>query len=187
MLITQDQDKWTYQRMVAELPAESRFELRNFNLLSMASPFTLHQNILLKIVLLLSDLNSKKNKGHIFVSPLDVIFDEGNICQPDIIFVLNENKSIIQEKNIVGTPDLLVEIVSKGSISRDYLEKKNDYEKFGVKEYWIVDSMNQSIWVYSLNEEGKYELHSHAESEQTATSKLLEGFSLNHQIFESGS
>jgi len=77
---------------------------------------------------------------------------------------------------------LLVEIVSKGSIARDYIEKKNDYERFGVKEYWIIDSMNESIWVYVLNENKKYDLFSHAEFGETAKSKLLDGFELKHDI-----
>lgn len=45
----------------------------------------------------------------------------------------------------------MVEVVSKGSVARDYIEKKNDYEAFGVKEYWIVDSLNESVKKFLKN------------------------------------
>jgi Uma2 family endonuclease len=93
-----------------------------------------------------------------------------------LILISNENKRIIKESHINGTPDLLVEVVSKGSVARDYIEKKNDYEAFGVKEYWIIDSLNVSFWIYSLKENAKFDLISYAEEGETAFSKVFEGF-----------
>ncbi len=177
--------KWTYQKMVEKLPAESRYEIRQNELIEMPSPKPKHQRIVFKLGKLIDLFLSIKKIGELFISPLDVVLAEGDTSQPDLIFISNENKQIIKESHIKGSPDLLVEVVSKGSVARDYIEKKNDYEAFGVKEYWIIDSLNESIWVYSLNENFKYDLISYAEEGEIAISKIFQDFKINHSdIFE---
>jgi Uma2 family endonuclease len=182
MVAKVENQRWTYQRMVNELPYESRYELRNYQLIEMASPKPKHQTIASNVNRTLENFVLPQKLGKIFFAPLDVVFQEGECCQPDNIFVAIQNKHIIAENCIKGVPDLLVEIVSKGSIARDYIEKKNDYERFGVKEYWIIDSMNESIWVYVLNENQKYDLFSNAEFGEIAKSNLLNGFELRHDV-----
>ncbi len=182
MIARIENQQWTYQRMVDELPLESRYEIRNYELLEMASPKPKHQRILSNVNRILESFILPQKSGKIFFAPLDVMFDIGNVVQPDIIFVSTNQKDIVGESCIKGVPDLLVEVVSKGSIARDYIEKRNDYERFGVKEYWIIDSMNESIWVYVLNENQKYDLFSNAEFGETAKSKLLAGFELKHDV-----
>jgi Uma2 family endonuclease len=185
MVAKAENQRWTYQRIVDELPFESRYELRNYQLIEMASPKPKHQRIQFKLSKKMDSFIEQNQLGEILISPLDVLFDIGDVVQPDIIFVSTNQKNIVEESYIKGIPDLLVEIVSKGSIARDYIEKKNDYERFGVKEYWIIDSMNESIWVYVMNENKKYDLFSNAESGDIAKSKILDGFELKHDlIFE---
>ena len=177
--------RWTYQEMVEQLPAESRYELRDFNLIEMPSPKPKHQKIVFKLGKMLDTFVQTSKSGEIFLSPLDVVFQKGDAVQPDLIFVAKENSQIVKESHILGAPDLLVEVVSKGSVARDYIEKKNDYERFGVKEYWIVDSLNESIWIYALNAANKYVLHSYAEEGAAAVSQLFSDFSLPHSsVFE---
>ncbi|MFN3490362.1 MAG: Uma2 family endonuclease [Emticicia sp.] len=175
-------ERWTYDDMVEKLPAESRYELRDYNLLEMPSPKPKHQNIVFTIGKQLDSYVRENKLGKTFFSPLDVVFQKGDSVQPDLIFVATENLGIIKESYISGVPDLLVEVVSKGSVARDYVEKKNDYEKFGVKEYWIIDSLNETIWIYAQNETSKYELFSYAEEGEKALSKLFTDFSLDHDI-----
>ena len=71
-----------------------------------------------------------------FPAPTDVVFDEQNIVQPDLLVVCDQNK--ITEKNIQGSPDLIVEILSPSTALKDKREKKALYERFGVREYLIV-------------------------------------------------
>ena len=87
----------------------------------------------------------------------------------------------------MGAPDLIVEVVSKGSVVRDYVEKKTDYETFGVLEYWIIDPMNETIIVSALVN-SKYEVFSSVEEPNaTASSKLLTGFALDFEaVFGAG-
>jgi Uma2 family endonuclease len=180
MLTTVSTEKWTYQRLIKELLAETRYEIRNYHLIDMPSPTTQHQRIAGITYRLLFQFIAQNQLGEVFISPLDVVFEEGNVCEPDLILVLKENKEIINKKNILGSPDLLIEVVSKGSVVRDYVEKKNDYETFGVKEYWLIDPLNETIIVYTL-ENQKYVIFSSVEEQGIAKSKLLNGFEITFE------
>ncbi|MFC5605000.1 Uma2 family endonuclease [Sporosarcina koreensis] len=68
--------------------------------------------------------------------------------QPDILVVCDSDK--IGDKNICGAPDLIVEVLSPSTARNDRLVKYNNYERAGVKEYWIVDPYNMTVEVYSL-------------------------------------
>ena len=70
------------------------------------------------------------------ISPIDVVFDEYNVVQPDIFLVCDKTK--ITQENIKGAPDLIIEVTSPSTSLKDRREKKKLYEKFGVKEYLIV-------------------------------------------------
>ena len=80
--------------------------------------------------------------------------DDINII-PDVMIVCNPD--IIEDDGIHGVPDLIVEILSKSTARRDKSTKFFLYEKFGVREYWIVDPLNKSVEVY-INNDGKFTL-----------------------------
>ena len=99
-----------------------------------------------------------KNIGYAFGDHVDVHFPDGSIYKPDLVVITEENKNIMSSnKAMYGAPDLVVEVLSKSTMKRDFTIKKETYEKFGVKEYWIVDPMMETIEAYILNA-GKYEL-----------------------------
>jgi Uma2 family endonuclease len=179
-------EKWTYSDMLAKLPAESRYEIRNYHLIDIPSPTFTHQNIAKNVFRKIDRFSEDNNLGITIFAPFDVIFDEGNTVQPDLLFVSNQNKDIIKERGVFGAPDLIIEIVSKGSIIRDYVEKKEDYEKFGVIEYWIIDPQNQFIQIFSL-EANKYIAYSSADGEESLSVKsiVLKDFELRwSDLFE---
>ena len=64
--------------------------------------------------------------------------------------------------------------MSPSSVYRDRYEKKTLYERFGVREYWIVDPANEAIEVFVL-EEGRYELHAFAAQTGVVSSRVLDG------------
>lgn len=70
------------------------------------------------------------------------------IVQPDIMVVCDKNK--LDEKRCNGAPDFIIEITSPGNSSDDYIRKLYYYKKYGVREYWIVDSKRKIITVNFL-------------------------------------
>ncbi len=142
----------TIMEVYKMLPEGTLAELIDNKLYMSPSPVRNHQKVLQQLLRRLSDLIEDKGKGEIFISPFDVYFDEhSNAVQPDLIVVLSDNKKIIDPNgHIHGVPDLLVEILSSGNKDHDLIKKKDLYERFGVKEYWIVDPETKLALVYQL-------------------------------------
>ena len=84
-----------------------------------------------------------------------VELDENNYVIPDLLVVCDHNK--LTENGIKGAPDFVVEILSPSTRRKDITLKKDAYERFGVKEYWIIDPKAESIEAYLLRD-GKYVL-----------------------------
>ena len=76
----------------------------------------------------------------------NVFFDEDNQFIPDEIIVCDPE--IIEDDAVHGAPDLVVEILSKSTARKDRAEKFFTYEKYGVKEYWIITPETKSVEVY---------------------------------------
>jgi Uma2 family endonuclease len=140
------------------LPEGTLAEVINNQIFMSPSPLSKHQKVLNRINNRLYNYFEATGAGEVFTSPLDVYLDEtSNAVQPDIIVVLKDNFNIINEQgHIHGTPDLLVEILSPGNKEYDLIKKKDLYERFGVKEYWIVDPETKLALVYKLVG-GKYQ------------------------------
>jgi Uma2 family endonuclease len=75
---------------------------------------------------------------------------------PDVIFVSKERAGIIESKEIGGPPDLIIEVISHDSIERDWFDKYADYERAGVREYWVIDRLSDRVECYKLTPEGVY-------------------------------
>ena len=151
------------------------------------SPFGYHQDISGNLYFLLRKYTKTSLTGKIFSAPLDVIFEDGlNVVQPDLIYIKKENISIFfPDGHIKGSPDLLVEIVSASSISRDTVEKFRIYEKYGVSEYWIVFPELKVVEVFVLKD-GKYSLFCSTENtEGVLSSVILTDFKVKvDEVFE---
>jgi Uma2 family endonuclease len=86
---------------------------------------------------------------------IGVYLDKDNYFIPDLVVVCDRNK--ITDRGIEGVPDFVVEVLSLSTRKKDITVKKNTYERFGVKEYWIISPKDEAIEVYLLKD-GKYEL-----------------------------
>ncbi len=76
---------------------------------------------------------------------------------PDLIFVARERLHIVTERAVEGAPDLLVEIISPGSVRRDRVAKLNTYAKHGVRHCWLLDPAARTLEAFELAE-GSYRL-----------------------------
>ena len=96
------------------------------------------------------------DKGYCFGEGTDIHFPDGSLYKPDFSIVLKEHEQILNwDGDIYGTPDMVVEVLSKSTRRNDITIKKDTYEANGVREYWIIDPWAKSVEVYLLRD-GKY-------------------------------
>lgn len=136
------------------LPEDTRAEVFDGQIQYMASPSQIHQTILLELS---STLNSyvkgKKGPCRVFPAPFDVKLSDNPllIVQPDIMIVCDKDK--LDGKRCNGAPDFIIEIVSPGNSSDDYIKKLYYYKKYGIREYWIVDPNRRTVSVNYFEED----------------------------------
>jgi Uncharacterized protein conserved in cyanobacteria len=134
-----------------ELPEGTPYQLIEGELIMSPAPGYSHQNTLGNLFII---LRTRLKNAQVILSPIDVYLDEENAYQPDIVVVLKDSKARVEEKGIFGAPDVVVEILSPSTAYYDLTEKKDVYERVGVKEYWIVDPKRKTFEIYSNSEEG---------------------------------
>lgn len=167
--------RYTYDELVAEYPESNRpCELWDGELVMSPAPSFYHQEIVLRFSHQLYDWVWKHNLGKVVGGPVDMVLSPHRVMQPDVVFISQERLGIIA-KTINGPVDLAVEVISLGDRNRDRIEKRDLYEQYGIKEYWLIDPEAQTIEVLHLDK-GHYQLFARATSGQKAPSKLLPGF-----------
>jgi Uma2 family endonuclease len=155
-------------------PEGGKFQLIGGEIIEMTSPSLYHQEILLNLVSEFRNFLLKNRVGKVFVAPSDVHFTDTETYQPDILILLTESFSKMQENKIEGAPDLIVEVLSPSTAYYDLKHKKTIYEKHGVKEYWVVDPIDKTVEIYQ-NQNAKFHLIAELTKTDTAKSQLIAG------------
>ena len=175
--------KYTYKDYL-QIEDEKRYEVMEGGLIMVPAPLTIHQRISRNIEVILCNFVKEKRLGEVLYAPTDVVLSEDVVVQPDILFISKERLNIIEEAAIMGSPDLIVEVVSPSSASYDTIEKRGVYEKYGVKEYWLVFPQEKAIEVLTL-ENSIYREFCKASKTGVIRSKVLNGLAMDlTDIFE---
>ena len=136
------------------LAEEQRAEVFDGIVHDMAGPSQIHQRMLLKLSAMLdSYVERKKGSCLVIPSPFDVILSEKplTIVQPDIMIICDKDR--LDGNRCNGAPDFIIEIVSPGDPSDDYIRKAYYYKKYDVREYWIVDPKRRMVTVNYFEED----------------------------------
>lgn len=134
------------------LSEDIRAELIEGDLIyNQAAPSRVHQTILGELYTIINNhIKSKGGSCRVYPAPFAVKLRENGstIVEPDISVICDKNK--LTDRGCTGAPDWIIEIVSPSNSSHDYILKLNLYADTGVKEYWIVNPVKQSIFLYYL-------------------------------------
>ncbi len=175
--------KYTYKDYL-QIEDEKRYEVMEGGLIMVPAPLTIHQRISRNIEIILCNFVIDKELGEVLYAPTDVILSENIVVQPDILFISKDRLNIIGEAAIMGSPDLIVEVVSPSAASYDTIEKRGVYEKYGVREYWLVFPQEKVVDILIL-ENNIYREFSRARKTGVIRSNIIDGLIMDlKDIFE---
>lgn len=171
--------QYTYQDYL-EIPEEPgyRHEILEGILVKEPSPNVMHQRVSRRLQRILEDYFGKVDpEGEILNAPLDVTFHDINVVQPDLFFISGEQKEIVKDVRIDGSPKLIIEILSPGSHRKDRLQKRAIYQRAEVSHYWLVSPEDKTLECFSL-QEGNYALVAAGMDEEIVEHPGFEGLSI---------
>jgi Uma2 family endonuclease len=150
------QGHWTYADW-EELPDDgNRYEIIDGVLYMTTVPSSFHQWIIKQLVRYIAIPAEDQRVAFAFTAPIGVIMPACDPVQPDFVVVLASRTSIFREGRIMGAPDLIVEILSRGIKAYDQDVKLDAYARAGVPEYAIIDLGARTLSHYRLKVSGRY-------------------------------
>jgi Uma2 family endonuclease len=155
---------------------ELRYEIVNGELIVSRRPFWKHQKTIGYLVRHFFDPVEARG-GHVLSEP-GIVWGESaedNVV-PDVAVILSDRLHILSETHLTGVPNIVIEVVSEGSIETDYVKKRHLYQRAGAQEYWIVDFFERRVEVWRFAR-GTATMESFTDGD-TVTTPLVPGVSI---------
>lgn len=152
MTALEKEKRYTADEFLAMTNLQGNYELIDGIIYDMSpGPSIRHQDLFGGLYLKIGNyIKSHGGKCKIYATPTDVKLDDENTVQPDIFVVCDTDK--LDEQKCNGAPDWVIEILSPHNSDHDTVEKLALYQRTGVREYWIVDPMNEKVLVYPFEQ-----------------------------------
>jgi len=154
-----------------------RYELYDGEVYVVPAPIPRHQRVQMRLAEWLDEYAASVG-GFTVDAPIDIVFSEYDVLQPDVVFFQPTRAHLIDlDRAIRHAPDLCVEILSPSTEATDRGRKLQMFARYGVPEYWIVDPVSEAIEVHRL-EAGTYLLVQRAAGDDEVRSPVLPGAAL---------
>ena len=172
----------------AQWPEEERWELIDGIAYAQATPTRDHQRISRELLFYLTAF-FRGQDCEPFHAPFSVVLPEKNqqrqdartVVEPDLVVICDQSR--LHKHGYEGSPELIIEILSPSTSSKDMITKRLLYERHKVKEYWIIDPVHRIVTVYRL-EGAKFTTFEHFSHKDTLTTPLFPGLAINlSQVF----
>jgi Uma2 family endonuclease len=126
----------------------NRYETIAGELFVTPAPSLRHQAVLARLHLSIGPYVAHHRLGTVVFAPLDVVYGPMTLVEPDLLYVSARRREVFTEREVIGAPDLVVEVLSPSTARTDRGRKRALYQETGVREYWIVDAeLNRvEIW-----------------------------------------
>jgi Uma2 family endonuclease len=173
----------TEEEFVAWCREDVRAEWVDGEVILMSPASSRHELLLAWFSALLQICADSQQAGRVYGPELQLRFAKRRRSRraPDIKFVAIEHLDRVQKNHIEGPADLVIEIVSRDSVARDWREKFAEYARAGVPEYWIVDPLSEGMEALRLGPSGRYRKIRAVEGR--VNSVVLPGFWLKPEWF----
>ncbi|MBD3268102.1 Uma2 family endonuclease [bacterium] len=178
MPVSAGKNRFTYNDYMTWAESE-RWELINGKAYNMTpAPNLEHQNMGGSIYRKIADFLEGK-ECEVYIAPVDVVLSDSDIVQPDVVIVCDPNK--LTKKNFQGAPDVVFEILSPNTAIKDRAEKRDLYERYGVKEYCLVEPKGRFVEKYVLAKSGTFAKSQIFGEKDRRALQSLPGFTLDIQ------
>lgn len=117
-----------------------------------------HERLLTFLLTMLNIVVRRRKLGVVLGSGYELRTREGSAREPDLQVILNEHMDRVTDRRLVGASDLVVEVISPDSVTRDRRDKLAEYAAAGIPEYWVLDPREgrTSFELFTLGEDGYY-------------------------------
>jgi len=139
----------TYEEFLDWLDEDTRAEWVDGQVILMSPASYAHQTIVSFLLKVLSEFSATHDRGEVIPGPFQMklpVRPSGR--EPDVLFVSKERCGLIRDTYLDGAADLVVEVISPESRGRDTLDKRDEYERSGVREYWLVDPERRELTIF---------------------------------------
>ena len=171
------QPRISYTELLRSPEDGRRYEIYDGEVFVVPSPLPRHQ-MASKALLRVLDRYATLTGGIALAAPLDVVFSEYDVAQPDLVFFARDRRHLVDPNvPIRHAPDLAVEMLSPTTADTKRGKKMQLFARYGVREYWIVDPVAARIEVRVLQRDGTYRLDADLTGDATARSPSFEGLS----------
>ena len=157
--------RYTYADYLTWKDDKRRELFDGFIKLMTPAPSRRHQGLSANLTRIIGNFLYQK-ECKMYYAPSDVRFPKdkkdkndkaiSTVVQPDIYVVCDLSK--LDDRGCLGAPDLIIEIVSPSNTRRDAKDKFEIYQHYGVREYWMVNPVEEYVNVFLLDENGKYQV-----------------------------
>jgi Uma2 family endonuclease len=172
---TTDDDKVITFEQFYEIAGESeKADLLDGKIFRDSPAVSKHGFIVTWLTRILGQFVESYDLGVVLTATVTVRLTKYQSPEPDVFFISKNRQGIILEKYVDGPPDLCVEVISKSSQKYDRGRKFVLYADHGVKEYWIVDPLRETVEFYE-NHDGEW-VEIKADDQGRLHSKVLAGF-----------
>jgi Uma2 family endonuclease len=152
-----------------------RYELYDGEVFVVPAPIPLHQLVAHRFANLLQAYQGTRG-GVVFLSPIDIVFSDLDVLQPDVVFFRRGREELIDLRApIRAVPDLVAEVLSPSTATTDRGRKMQIFARYGVLEDWLVDPEGGTVEIYSLVG-GNYLLAQTASGSDSACSPIFPEF-----------
>lgn len=175
-----EQGEWSeedYLSLEEKLDTHRLIELVDGRIEVLPVPTEEHQSIVAFLYEAMVAFVRPRRLGKVLFAGLKVRMRARNFREPDILFLGAKNEAKRGNRFWRGA-DLVMEVVSEDDPDRDYVAKRSEYAKAGIREYWIIDPRTRSITLLTLKGRAYLERGVFKDG-QAVASALLKGFSVD--------
>ena len=150
----------TYAEYLAWPDESALVEWKDGEIIAYMPPTDRHQDVAGSVFSLINSLVRIQGLGVVRGAPFEVkLWPGGPSREPDVLFISRDRLSQLTPQRFEGGPDLVIEIVSSSSARADRVEKFIEYERAGVREYWVIDPRQgkEQAEFYQLDANGRFE------------------------------